>query len=74
VNEVFGKESHGKVPMEKVTMLIWQFRDDPSVVQFMARFVAKVRAKIGLFLFYTAFVSDVHMYIPYPHTHFFLFY
>lgn len=30
--------------MEKVVMLIWSFRDDPSVVTFMARFVAKVRA------------------------------
>jgi hypothetical protein len=29
--------------MEKVMMLLWQFRDDPSVVQFMAQFVAKVR-------------------------------
>ncbi len=28
--------------MEKVTMLIWQFRDDPAVVQFMAQFVARV--------------------------------
>jgi hypothetical protein len=28
--------------MEKVAMLIWQFRDDPAVVQFMAQFVAKV--------------------------------
>jgi hypothetical protein len=30
--------------MEKVMMLIWQFRDDPNVVQFMAQFVAKVRS------------------------------
>jgi hypothetical protein len=29
--------------MEKVVMLIWQFRDDPQVVRFMTRFVAKVR-------------------------------
>ncbi len=28
--------------MEKVVMLIWQFRDDPAVVQFMAQFVGKV--------------------------------
>lgn len=28
--------------MDKVVMLIWQFRDDPTVVTFMARFVAKV--------------------------------
>lgn len=31
-----------KVPMDKVVMLLWQFRDDPSVVTFMARFVSKV--------------------------------
>lgn len=28
--------------MEKVVMIIWQFRDDPQVVKFMTRFVAKV--------------------------------
>jgi hypothetical protein len=28
--------------MEKVVMLIWAFRDDPTVVTFMARFMAKV--------------------------------
>ena len=39
---MFGRES-SKVPMDKVMMLIWQFRDDPSVVQFMAQFVTKVR-------------------------------
>lgn len=32
----------GKVQMEKVVMLIWQFRDDANVIQFMAQFVAKV--------------------------------
>ena len=48
VDDVFGKESKlgskgGRtIPMEKVTMLIWQFRDDPAVVQFMAQFIAKV--------------------------------
>jgi hypothetical protein len=42
VHDVFGRENKGKVPMEKVAMLIWQFRDDPAVVQFMAQFVAKV--------------------------------
>lgn len=35
--------SNNKVPMEKVVMLIWQFRDDPSVITFMARFMTKVR-------------------------------
>ena len=43
VHDVFGRDNKGKVPMEKVAMLIWQFRDDPAVVQFMAQFVAKVR-------------------------------
>ena len=43
VHDVFGRDNKGRVPMEKVTMLIWQFRDDPAVVQFMAQFVAKVR-------------------------------
>jgi len=32
--------------MEKVVMLIWQFRDDPAVVTFMARFMAKVWNKL----------------------------
>jgi phosphatidylinositol 4-kinase A len=43
VDDVFGKDNQGKVQMEKVVMLIWQFRDDPSVIQFMAQFVTKVR-------------------------------
>jgi hypothetical protein len=42
IHDVFGRDNKGKVPMEKVAMLIWQFRDDPDVVQFMAKFVAKV--------------------------------
>jgi hypothetical protein len=47
VHDVFGRENKGKVPMEKVAMLIWQFRDDPAVVQFMAQFVAKVSSIDG---------------------------
>ena len=41
-----GEDADGErsVPMDKVVMLIWQFRDDPTVVTFMARFVAKVSA------------------------------
>ncbi len=39
---MFGKDNQGKVQMEKVVMLIWQFRDDPSIVQFMSQFVQKV--------------------------------
>jgi hypothetical protein len=42
VDDVLGRDTGDKVQMEKVVMLIWQFRDDPSVVTFMARFVAKV--------------------------------
>ena len=42
VNDVFSKDNEGKVPMDKVMILIWLFRDDPSVVQFMAHFVTKV--------------------------------
>lgn len=40
VDDVFGINVEGKVEMEKVTMLIWQFRDDPNVVKFLAQFVA----------------------------------
>lgn len=54
VRDVFGKDNEGKVPIEKVIMLIWIFRDDPTVVKFMAQFVAKVKSLFisfhGLFL------------------------
>ena len=42
VEEVLGNDNNGKVPMEKVVLIIWQYRDDPAVVKFMTRFVAKV--------------------------------
>ena len=42
VEDVFGSGAGDKVPMEKVVMLLWQFRDEPTVITFMARFVAKV--------------------------------
>ena len=42
IDEVLGQDSGDKVPIEKVVMLIWQFREDPQVVKFMTRFVAKV--------------------------------
>lgn len=42
VDDVFGKDNQGKVQMEKVVMLIWQFRNDPNVINFMSQFVAKV--------------------------------
>lgn len=51
MNDVFGSDNQGKVPMEKVVMLIWQFRDDPNVVKFMAQFVAKVGTMISLPIF-----------------------
>ena len=52
VADVLGQEGEGSdgersVPMDKVVMLIWQFRDDPTVVTFMARFVAKVSSVCG---------------------------
>jgi hypothetical protein len=43
VDDVLGHNAGDKVPMEKVVMLLWAFRDDPSVVKFMAQFVSKVR-------------------------------
>jgi len=46
VEDVFGKNAEEKVQMEKVTMLIWQFRDDPRVVQFVAKFLTKVKINI----------------------------
>jgi hypothetical protein len=52
VDEVLGQDSGDKVPMEKVVMLLWQFRSDPTVVTFMARFVAKVSSGVGLFSTY----------------------
>jgi len=48
VEDVLGHEAGDKVPMDKVVMLIWQFRDDPSVVTFMARFMAKVRSSFNI--------------------------
>lgn len=50
VADVLGQEdkSNGErsVPMDKVVMLIWQFRDDPTVVTFMAKFVSKVCSQV----------------------------
>ena len=47
---MFERDNKGRVPMEKVAMLIWQFRDDPAVVQFMAQFVAKVSYVLNFFI------------------------
>lgn len=60
VDDVFGKEGAGgatRVPMEKVMMLLWQFRDDPTVVQFMAQFVAKYSGSREVF-------SGIEFYLP----------
>lgn len=57
VDDVFGKDNKGKVQMEKVMMLIWQFRDDPSVVQFMAQFVAKYAGSRDVF-------DGIEFYLP----------
>jgi len=54
VNDVFGSD---RVQMEKVMMLLWQFRDDPSVVQFMAQFVAKFAGSRDVF-------RGVEFYLP----------
>ena len=43
IDEVLGKDADDKVSMEKVVMLIWQFRDDKEVIKFLTRFVCKVR-------------------------------
>jgi hypothetical protein len=57
IDEVLGHDSGDKVPMEKVVMLIWQFRDDPQVVKFMTRFVAKVReGKSAVVLLFYCFI------------------
>eukprot|EP00977_Amphora_coffeiformis_P011432 scaffold2767_cov177-Amphora_coffeaeformis.AAC.6 len=42
LDDVLGHNAGDKVPMEKVVMLLWSFRDDASVVKFMAQFVSKV--------------------------------
>mmetsp|Transcript_22378 Transcript_22378/g.33061 ORF Transcript_22378/g.33061 Transcript_22378/m.33061 type:complete len:902 (+) Transcript_22378:101-2806(+) len=57
VNDVFGSDNQGKIPMEKVVMLIWQFRDDPNVVKFMAQFVAKFAGSRDVF-------AGVEFYLP----------
>merc|ERR1719296_53067 len=56
VNDVFGTEIT-KVPMDKVTMLIWHFRDDPRVVQYVAQFVAKYSGLRDVF-------DGIEFYLP----------
>lgn len=57
LEDVFGKGNKEKVHMEKVTMLIWQFRDDPSVVNFMAQFVARFAGSRDTF-------DGIEFYLP----------
>lgn len=57
VEDVFGKENKGRVPMDKVMMLIWQFRDDPSVVEFMAQFVTRYSGRRDVF-------DGIEFYLP----------
>jgi phosphatidylinositol 4-kinase len=57
VADVFGKDNNGRVPMDKVMMLIWQFRDDASVVQFMANFVTEHAGRRDVF-------DGIEFYLP----------
>ena len=43
--------------MEKVVMIIWQFRDDPQVVKFMTRFVSKFAGSRHVF-------DGIEFYLP----------
>lgn len=52
-----GSSGQPSVPMDKVVMLIWQFRDDPTVVTFMARFVAKFAGSRTVF-------DGIEFYLP----------
>jgi phosphatidylinositol 4-kinase A len=57
VDDVLGQDVSDKVPMEKVIMLLWSFRDDPSVVTFMARFVQKYSGSRHVF-------DGIEFYLP----------
>jgi phosphatidylinositol 4-kinase len=57
VEEVLGPNSGDKVSMEKVVMIIWQFRDDPQVVKFMTRFVSKFAGSRYVF-------DGIEFYLP----------
>lgn len=57
VNDVFGQDTNGKVQIDKVLLLIWQFRDDPIVVGFVAQFVAKYSARRDVF-------DGIEFYLP----------
>lgn len=57
INDVFGEDNKGKVPMDKVMLLIWQFRDDPTVVEFMAQFVSRFANSRDVF-------DGIEFYLP----------
>lgn len=70
--DVLGQEGRAadgerSVPMDKVVMLIWQFRDDPTVVTFMARFVAKVSCEIPMGL--SCFLLLLHRIVRFHYRH-----
>lgn len=67
-NSSSANNSNNKVPMEKVVMLIWQFRDDPSVITFMARFMTKVpyRTVFCLFVIIRFCVNAVYYILSLP--------
>jgi len=57
IDEVLGKEAGDKVSMEKVMMIIWQFRDDKDVIKFMTRFVCKFAGSRDVF-------DGIEFYLP----------
>ncbi|KAG7370685.1 phosphatidylinositol 3- and 4-kinase [Nitzschia inconspicua] len=57
IDDVLGDDASDRVPMEKVVMLIWQYRYDPQVVKFMTRFVAKFAGSRDVF-------DGIEFYLP----------
>eukprot|EP00934_Nitzschia_sp_Nitz4_P000571 Nitzschia sp. Nitz4//scaffold139_size61406//2322//5362//NITZ4_006445-RA/size61406-processed-gene-0.48-mRNA-1//1//CDS//3329535807//571//frame0 len=58
IEEVLGPKANAdRVPIDKVVMIIWQFRDDPQVVKFMTRFVAKFASSRHVF-------DGIEFYLP----------
>jgi phosphatidylinositol 4-kinase len=57
IDEVLGKDDGDKVSMEKVMMIIWQFREDKDVIKFMTRFVTKFAGSREIF-------DGIEFYLP----------
>jgi phosphatidylinositol 4-kinase A len=58
VHDVLGQETgDDRIPMEKVIMLMWSFRQDPTVVTFMARLVSKCAGSRHVF-------DGIEFYLP----------